>query len=296
MRRVAVTGASGFVGRRLLAALTDHDVATNVLGRSEPTDPATRFTCWQAPEPVPPEAFDDVHAVVHLAAHVPRRMDDPDEAVACLEVNALGTLAVTRAAVQAGCKHVIVVSTGNLYRPGPAACEDDAVFPDHRATYYLASKLVGELWARYEGRRAAIPITVLRPSAIYGPGMTGGVVRTFVDRLRHREPLVLHDGGRFRSDLVFVDDVVRAILRALDVRPSGTLNVGSGSATSVADLAAALVELMGADPELIRVEPAQDGAPGGFAPLDVTRATRELGLVPTPLNVGLARLLAEEAT
>ncbi|MEN0061669.1 MAG: NAD(P)-dependent oxidoreductase [Myxococcota bacterium] len=291
MNPVLLTGASGFLGRRLQRALRDSGLRVQTLGRHANNDHV-----WTAPAPPDPAWLEGASAMVHLAAYLPPCFDDPDEAAECLKVNAIGTLALFQAAAAAGVPHGVYVSSGNVYQPGQPTPEDAAVFPDHRGSTYLASKFLGEVWASHASRATGMTLTIVRPSAIYGPHMKGGVVRVFVDRLRHGEPIVLEDGGRFRSDLVFVDDVVRALQRILQLRAQGIFNVGSGESTSVHTLAATLVDLIGVFPEAIRTLPADDGPSSGFATLDIARARKELDLSPTPLSVGLGRLLAEEAS
>ncbi len=279
--RVLVTGASGFVGRALVQRLEAD-------GREVVVPP----TSWRAPERPPPELLRGIDAVAHLAAYLPSDYGDPSEAARCLQVNALGTLELLLAGSEAGVPHAVVVSSGNLYAPAERVDEESLAYPASRASYYLASKLCGEVWAMHLDERRLIDVSVLRPSAIYGAGMKGGVVRLFADRLRTGQPIRLDDGGRHRVDLVHVDDVVDAIIAAIDHRARGIFNVGSGVTTAVSELAWALVELEGADPALVVVEPAGEGAPSGFAALDITKATRTLGYRPTALREGLARMLS----
>ncbi len=286
---VALTGGTGFVGRPLVGALQAAGHRVRTLGRTGADVP------WEAPAALPPSALAGCDAVVHLAARVPADHADPAEGARCLEVNALGTLAVLEAAEAAGVPHAVSVSTGNLYRssahPGDRAPvgEQAPTFPDQRASFYLGSKLVADVWASHFDVTGRVPGCVVRPSAIYGPGMKGGVVHAFLTRLRAGQPLRLADGGRFASDLVYVGDVVAAILAALRVRLRGPVNVGSGRTTSVRELAETLCARFGVGPEALVVEPPSADPAPGFAPLDVTRLREALGLVPTPVAEGLRK-------
>ncbi|HHO51101.1 MAG TPA: NAD-dependent epimerase/dehydratase family protein, partial [Deltaproteobacteria bacterium] len=196
------------------------------------------------------------------------------------------------------------LSSGNLYAPGAGSTpggggpadagpvdEASPTYPSGRAPYYLASKLCGEIWASHLDQTDQIAVAVLRPSAIYGPGMSSGVVRVFVERLSAGLPVVLSDAGRYHSDLVFVGDVVQATIAALRQGARGVFNVGSGHSTSVAELAAALVAILGCDPQLVRSEPAGLHPSPGLAALDIQRALAAGLYAPTPLSVGLSRTL-----
>ncbi|TNM66975.1 NAD-dependent epimerase/dehydratase family protein [Streptomyces sp. NP160] len=129
---------------------------------------------------------------------------------------------------------------------------------DPRSTYAL-TKLTQEhlaaVWARETGGRVA----ALRYHNVYGPGMPrdtpyAGVAAIFRSALEHgRAPRVFEDGAQ-RRDLVHVDDVARAGVAALAWTahaPAGTsraFNTGSGTVTTVLELATALSEALGGPP------------------------------------------------
>ena len=233
-------------------------------------------------------------AVCHTAAFVPPDYSDSAYARQCLEVNALGTLALLEAAVEQSVGAFVHFSSGNIYQPQDGRVAEDApIYPSHRASYYLASKVCAETWALHFLETGRLAVCVLRPSAIYGPGMTGsGLVPTFLHHLREQEPVRVVGGGLFRSDLVYVGDVARATSLALTKQATGVYNIGSGHATSTLELAETLVSLLGCDRSLIDLEPARsDAATQGFSALDIERARRSLDYTPTPLRDGLARML-----
>ncbi|MCB9688709.1 MAG: NAD-dependent epimerase/dehydratase family protein [Alphaproteobacteria bacterium] len=283
---VLVTGAAGFVGRHLVAALRERGTPVRRLVRTHDgeTDTVAHDLCAGAP---PDAAWEGVSAVVHAAARVPADLRDPGEARACLEVNALATLSLAEACRERGVR-LVFLSSGNVYAPGAAAVAEDApVWPAHRATYYLASKLCAELYVAHAATRGLNAVT-LRLSSVYGPGTKGGVVAIFLRRLAAGEPLQA-SRGPYRADLVEVSSVVSAVLAALEhPEVQGLVNVGSGRPTGMDELATTFAEVAGR-PELVRVVP-QEGSDPGFAPLDVTRASTLLGYRPLPLRDGLRRM------
>lgn len=289
-RVVAVTGASGFVGRHLVRRLLAEGWQVRALGR-RPVDGA-RFERWEAGR-TEPSALAGVDAVCHLAAHLPASYADPDEASRCLEVNALGTLELLRAAREAGVPAFVYVSSGNVYAPTvDPVRETDPIWPASAAPWYLSSKAVGDLYVAHAGQAGWMRTVQLRPSAVYGPGMTGGVVATFAARLARGEPVRVSDGGRHRVDPVLVDDVVEAVLRAVERPVRGPYNIGSGRSTSVLEIARWLAAAIGAREALVELEPPSDRPATGFAPLAIDRARDDLGYVPTPPAEGLARYAA----
>jgi nucleoside-diphosphate-sugar epimerase len=236
-----------------------------------------------------------IDAVVHAAAHIPPDQADPDEARTCLEVNALGTLNLLRAAENAGLQRFIFISTANVLKPQARPVSEDDPIGGEQAPYYLGSKVVAEVFVR-SFRERGLRTLILRPSSIYGPGTRGGVLSTFADRLRAGEPIVLHHGGRYRADYVWRADVVGLVGAAVDSDRVGEVNVGSGRATPLTEVAAILCRVLRADPRLIVVEP--DGATAlvgaGFSAVDITRAQQWFGFQPMGLAEGLERWLGND--
>ena len=64
--RIALTGASGFIGKRVVAALLDRGHQLHVAGRRRP-QPGVAFSPWDAAQPFPEEAVKEAQAVIHLA-------------------------------------------------------------------------------------------------------------------------------------------------------------------------------------------------------------------------------------
>lgn len=175
--------------------------------------------------------------VVHLAGppSVAASFDDP---VACLHAHAGGTSTVLQAAVSAGVRRLIYVSSAEVYGT-PAAnpvSEHAALRP--RSPYGVA-KQAAEGLLRLEADAGRIQVVVLRPFNVYGPGQRGGVVRHIVDAVRAGGDVPLFDARPVR-DFVHLDDVVRAIGMAADATNGPgwqVLNVGSGQGVSIGDVA-----------------------------------------------------------
>ncbi|HEX2206309.1 MAG TPA: NAD-dependent epimerase/dehydratase family protein [Longimicrobium sp.] len=294
--RVALTGATGTIGSRLLDALraAGHDavaLARPGAGMDALRAKGVKVAGWDLDRPeVDPEVLRGVDAVLHLAAYIPPRMDDPAEAEPCLRRNALGTLGLLRAAREAKVRRFVYFSSGQVYqRQDRPVREDDPVYPAARAPYYLTSKLAGEVYASHLGSTGSMDVAILRVASVYGPGCHGLVTR-FLARAAAGEPIVVVNDGRYRVDLVFVDDVVDAAAKVLERRATGIFNVGSGRGAAIRDVAEIALRLSGAHPSLVHSRPGPDDP--GFSALDVGRAARELGYAPLSLEEGMARCAA----
>lgn len=251
--RVWVTGASGFVGRRLSARLTagGHEVR-GVDRELEITDAerVARAVARERPD-----------AIVHLAALSSGALAarEPERTA---RVNYLGTLAVLEAARRGVPRaRVVLVTSGEVYGSGAPGArpfrETDALAP---RTPYARSKACADLLGAARAERGQDVIR-LRPFNHTGPGQTDDFVApSFARQVTaiaegRREPRLRVGNLDSVRDFLDVDDVVEAYVRVLegDV-PPGAYNVASGVGVRIGDLLATLVDLAGIAPR-IEVDP-----------------------------------------
>lgn len=307
-----VTGATGFIGKHLVRALLGAGHSVRALVRepaalNEITESAESAESAHERLSVVPwtiaeardrtEVFDGAQLLFHLAAYLPPSYHDPDFASECFRVNTHGTLDLLRAAADSQLSRIIHFSSGNIYSPVRGLVTENAsAYPSVRAPYYLSSKLSGEIFADHMRRSHELSVSILRLSAVYGPGMgNSGLIPTFAGRLAAGAPIEVHDGGRYTVDLVHVEDVVSAALLAAKARDDGIFNVGSGVVSTILEVARTMLELFGAQPTAMNVGPVRDGDPPlGFAGLDTGRAGSLLGYAPRSLRAGLRDYLLAE--
>src|SRR6266508_2559235 len=234
MRRVLVTGASGFIGRHVVRALLDAswDVVALVRDRSVPAEiQGARTERGDVTDTASYRSLlKDCGAVCHLAAYVPAAAG-PDTLEECMRVNAAATgrLAFEAAAVPG--MRFVFFGAGNVYAPsGRPATEDAPVYPRGPAAAYLVSKLAGEMLVEQIRETRGLHAVSLRIASPYGPGMRqGSSATTFMERAARGETLVVKDGGRHAADLIWVGDVGVVSLRALEGTAQGVFNIGSGT-------------------------------------------------------------------
>jgi UDP-glucose 4-epimerase len=139
---------------------------------------------------------------------------------------------------------------------------------------------------------ANVQSITLRLANVYGPrqrrDLEGGVVAIFLARWRNAEPLIVFGDGTAQRDYIHVDDVAQAVVSSFAGKWSGTYNIGSGVATSVNDLIAALTDVLG-PPAGITHAPERP-AELQRSCLDASKAQRDgLWRLATPLAEGLRR-------
>ena len=210
-RRIAITGATGFIGRQLARALIargDHVTAVVRPGspglRAGPLPAGVETVCADLAQGRLERAFSGADAVVHLAGLISAARADRYSAV-----NVEGTRAAAEAARDAGA-HFVYVSSLAAAGPAPADAprsEDDAPMP---INMYGITKLQGE--GEVE-RTAGLRWTTLRPGVVYGEGDRALTPLFRMARL----PVMPVVGGRETAyTFVHIDDMVRAALAALD--------------------------------------------------------------------------------
>jgi dihydroflavonol-4-reductase len=209
---VAVTGATGFIGRHLAAHLAARGDTVRAIVRAESRRrPPDGVEIYQAPLEAGAlrRAFAGAGVVVHLAGVVSTVRDEE-----FMAVNAEGSRAAAEAALDAGARFVLISSLAAA-GPAPASAprgEDDPPAPINA---YGRSKLAGE---RAVHGVAGLHWTTLRPGVVYGPG-DRALLPLFRFAARGLMPLVGRRDAAY--SFVHVDDLVRAIAAAVDA--------GSGS-------------------------------------------------------------------
>jgi len=309
---LVVTGASGFIGRRVVSLALAEGQAVRALcrdpasladltktapaGAGHTNEPDLEIIAWdiaQAGER--PEVFADADAICHLAAFIPPDYGDPAHAERCFSVNVIGSTALLEAARQAGMRRFINLSSGNAYDPAARALTEDApLYPSRHAAFYLASKVAAETIVDHYRAAGYLSTATLRVSSCYGAGMRGGFLKLCINRLRAGETIRLSDGGRHRADWVHVDDVAAAVLSAVHSDAEGPFNIGSGQAPTIRDVASTIAAALNVDPGLMIVEPSCDGPPGGTHPLNIERAKRFFSYAPRPFSLGVTDMLMPE--
>lgn len=297
VRRVLVTGGCGFIGVNLarhLAATGYETIAfdNGSAGRLEDGRSAGYARVIEADirdVDALAAAMRGVDAVVHLAARtgVVDSVRDPRGDV---EVNVIGTLNALLAARDVGVSAFVLASSGaplgEVEQPG-----HEAIAPKPRSPYG-ASKLAGEgLCSAFAGSYA-LPTTALRFTNVYGPYSyhKGSVIAQFMKRIIDGAPLVVYGDGEQTRDFLYVDDVCRAILAAIERAPMGELyQLGTGIETSINDVVGLLTEVVSDRRVEVVFESEQPGEVRR-AYSDIRKARRDLGYNPcTPLRDGLAR-------
>jgi UDP-glucose 4-epimerase len=293
-QRILVTGAAGFLGRHLIVALLDEgwEVLAMVHKRRLPerlrTDAVQVMQGDANDLTTIRDAILRADAVCHLAACIPPDHEDSAYAERCLQVNGLLTLRTAEFALE-GRKRLLFFSLATYRYSRALVSENAPLYPSERATYYLASKLVGELYVEHLRHLYQLPAITLRVASCYGPGMPErSVVRRFMNCAWRGLPLQVWDDGIPTYDFVYASDVVKLAVAALKSGDPGIYNVGSGRAHSVLDLARAVADTFPERDLHIDVRPPLGSIPASFPALSIAKAVKMWDYRPLSLREGLA--------
>jgi len=296
--KILVTGGAGFIGSHVVDAylaaghevLVVDDLST---GHRENLNPKARFHQLDITDAKVAELIrDERPAVLNLHAaqmDVRRSVADP---LFDARVNILGTINLLEAARKANVRRVLFVSSGGAVYGEQEAFPASETHSTNPVSPYGVSKRAGELYAFFYQAEYQLPFVALRYANVYGPRQDphgeAGVVAIFSGKMLRGEPVTVNGDGKQTRDYVYVGDVARANLLALDSTATGPFNVGTGIETDVNTLARLLADAAGSRSE-IRHGPAKQGEQRRSV-IDCARAARVLGWRPeVSLADGLGR-------
>ena len=307
--KILVTGGAGFIGSNVSDALVKDGHEVTVLdnlstGKEENINPEVKFynvdlLDIESLELVFREFKPDV--VNHHAAQIDVRKSVEDPAFDA-ETNIIGSINLFELSINYGVRRIIFSSTGGALYGEPEklpATEDTPIEPlsPYGVAKYCAEnylnyfKRLYELRDRHASLRSAhddkeersvgIERVILRYANVYGPRQDplgeAGVVAIFAGKiLKGEKPVIFGDGNQTR-DYIYVEDVVKANVLALEGK-EGIYNIGTGRETSVNELIEIFSKVLGREikPEYA---PPRIGEVHRIS-LDADMAKKELGFVP----------------
>lgn len=250
--KAIVTGGLGFIGSHLVEALLNNGAKVHILdnaatNRLENSDAVIhrvdirRDNAKQIIVNVKPDIIFHLAAQADVSESILNPKYDAD-------VNIIGTINVLQASIEADVKKIIFASTSAVYGQlqKELISEDDSAIP---VSYYGLSKLTAESYIRLFGSLHGITYSILRYGNVYGPRQIakgeGGVIAVFLDRVKKQRPVTIHGDGEQTRDFIFVKDVVRANLAAIDTGHDETIHVSTGCKQSINDVFHLLTRIHG---------------------------------------------------
>ncbi|MFH1386759.1 MAG: NAD-dependent epimerase/dehydratase family protein [bacterium] len=253
--RILVTGGAGFIGSNVVDAFIEAGQEVAVLdnlttGKKANLNPRAKFFAADIRDKNISAIINEFKPDIinHHAAQIDVRKSVLDP-IYNADVNELGTLNLLEAAVQAKIKKIVFASTGGaLYgeiKDKAGAKEDH---PQEPISPYAITKRSAEMYLYAYQALHGLNFTVLRYGNVFGPRQDplgeAGVTAIFCGKmLKGEDPTIYGDGEQLR-DYVYVGDVAKANLAALEKGTNQFVNIGTGKGTSVNELFSYLKDLL----------------------------------------------------
>ncbi len=251
-----VTGGAGFIGSHLVKKLVESGESVIVVdnlstGKKEYVDSRAKLVVCDIRDKELEGVFreNEIELVAHLASQtdVSASIEDP---VSDGDVNVLGTLNLLELCRKYDVKKIVFTSSAAVYGE-PRYLPVDEKHELAPISPYGCSKLAVETYLAYYHRLYGIDFVVLRLANVYGPRQSKGVVKEFIERLLKGESPVIYGDGKQTRDFIYVDDVVNAIVLAMERKTRRKqMNIATCKGTSVLDLLQTLQRMLAS-----RVEP-----------------------------------------
>ncbi|WP_456418707.1 SDR family oxidoreductase [Methanocaldococcus infernus] len=289
---ILVTGGAGFIGSHVVDKLIDQGYKVLVIdnlttGNLKNLNPKAKFLKHDIREALD---IKDVEAIIHHAAQINVR-HSVEKPRYDADVNVLGTINLLELARKADAKFIYASSMavyGNpKYLPVDENHEIDPISP------YGLSKYCGELYIKLYNNLYGLEYSILRYSNVYGerqnPKGEAGVISIFISKILSGERPVIFGNGEQTRDFVYVGDVAKANVMALNWK-NEVVNIGTGTEITINKLYKIIKEKMNYNEEPIYDKPRKGDVYRVY--LDITRA-KKLGWEPeVSLNEGLDRVIS----
>ena len=247
--RIAITGATGFLGKYLVNYLFDCSYKLTVIAIPEEnaseyfSDKITIYESNYSHDSLI-KIFDQVDVVIHLVAQTMQVNTNPLRVSNFTDVNLQITENILVAAQETGVEQVIQMSSNGVYSSANNLPFKETEIPIP-ATIYGVSKLFAEKLGEYISYKTDLNVVSLRLARLYGYGERDSVVFTKYMKLAlNKEPVEVWGEGKTGIDYLYVRDAVEAIELAVRKKiESGIYNVGSGKMTSVKEIANAICKI-----------------------------------------------------
>lgn len=316
---IIVTGAAGFIGFHVSAALLDrgemvagidnlNDYYSVALKKARLDRLSSRkgFSFFEVDVGDPSEvdaafaAAGPVTGIIHLAAQAGVRysMQNPQ---AYGHANIIGQIAILEVALRCeGLRHLVYASSSSVYGANtklPFSVDDPVERP---ISLYAATKRADELITYSYCHTRGLTATGLRFFTVYGPwGRPDMAAYLFTDAIMAGRPIRVFNHGSMRRDFTYISDIVTGVLAAFD-RPAAPdaegirhalYNLGNHRAESLMDFIGVIAAELGREP-VFDMQPMQPGdVPATYA--DIAASRRDLGFEPkVTIREGIPRFVA----
>ncbi len=235
MAKFLITGAAGFIGFHLVKRLLEdgHDVVGfdgmttyyDVRLKDARVEQLREFSCFRLVTALLEdreallEAAQGAEVIVHLAAQAGVRYSI-EAPRTYIDSNLIGSWNVLDVAREIGCRHLLMASTSSVYGANEHIPFGEADRADEPLSLYAATKKAMEAMAHSQAHIHGLPCTMFRFFTVYGPwGRPDMALFKFTDAILEGRPIDVYGHGKMERDFTYVDDLVEAVVRLVNIVP-----------------------------------------------------------------------------
>jgi len=249
-----ITGGSGFIGLPLVHYILEQGNDVKVLDLQKP-DIEHKNLEW-INKSVMDEIAEDIKGcdiVFHFAALL--GVDNSDnKPLETMRINLEGSVNVFKSAVEVNVKHMIYVSSSEVYgEPRELPIREDSV--KGPISTYGVSKLAAEIYAKAYNHEFGADIKIVRFFNVYGPRQSPNfVIPIFLSNALDNKPIKVFGEGSQTRCFTYVEDAIDGIMKVVEKGKAGeAYNIGNNKPTTLLELANTVKELTGSKSETIKV-------------------------------------------
>ncbi|HUZ92838.1 MAG TPA: NAD-dependent epimerase/dehydratase family protein [Candidatus Paceibacterota bacterium] len=281
--RILVTGGTGFIGSNIAkellrlghdVSITGNDAEQKISGfKGKYLQPGLNGIDW--------EAIGKVDAIFHEAAINDTESLDARE---MMRANVDSSLALFEYAAKNGCKKIVYASSTAIYGAEPAPYREGVTAIKPLNPYGESKKVLEEKTAEFAKAHPDIRIVGLRYCNVYGPGEShkgkrASMIYQLAQQMKTKNPRLFKYGEQKR-DFIYVKDVVKANLLALEAKENCVVNCGLGRATTFNDVVRAIADATGLKREIEYFDNPIADRYQNYTECDMSFAKEKLGFVP----------------
>ncbi len=243
-KKVAVTGAGGFLGSHFVTELESLGAEVSSFSREKVDLLSSEKTTI---------ALSNIDVIVNCAAIDGNAEFKKNHAAEILDANMRISSNVLNAAKNNQIKEVVLISSSEIYSgfaPNPVKETDDyRTFGGHTESGYILSKRYSEILATLYQEQYGFNVYLPRPSNIFGPGDHFGeqstrVIPSFISKIVTKMPIEIWGDGSQVKQFIYVKNVVDAVLSTVENKNNGVINISTNEYISILELAKKISSLL----------------------------------------------------
>jgi nucleoside-diphosphate-sugar epimerase len=245
-KRILITGATGYIGSKLIQSLKGENELFCTFRNSEKKvpDKKVEWMYWDMVNKIEPEKLPKkLDIIAHLAMNPAK---DPEKRIEAFKINTMRTLELLEYGKKIGIQTFLYTSSGSVYGYGRKSfSENDPVSIND---FYTLTRYESELLIRQYCDH--FNTVILRYFVPYGPGQTGKLVPNLIKRVKNGEEVVITNEGNPITNPIYITDLIEVTIRALSLSGPSTINVGGMEALSISNITTTIGQILGKKPVL----------------------------------------------